>query len=372
MELFFWLCVGIILYTWVGYPLILYLISTTNKAEIRKMKINPKIVMLIISYNEEGVIKKKLDNCLNLDYPKDKIKIIVATDGCTDNTNEIVSSFKSSGIILVPYEKKEGKISVINKIVPTLEEEIIVFSDSRQMFAPDAVQKIVNNFFDPLVGAVSGELILNKNPEGQMGEGVGTYWRYEKLIRQMESNLGSVIGVTGAIYAMRKELFSPLPCETLLDDLWSPLKVLDKGYKVIFEPEAKAYDMISLAFSLEFRRKVRTIAGNFQICGQIPKVLNPFYKIGWQFISHKFLRLLQPLILIAIFVISCIEISLFFRSLFFIQVIFYIAGIIGLLHHKFSNWGKLINLSSTFLLLNLATVVGFWNFFFKGQKVEWK
>lgn len=255
-------------------------------------------------------------------YPKERLEIIVVSDGSTDKTNEIIEEFADTGVKLIKFSDRGGKARALNIAAPQARGEIILFSDARQLYNKDAILELVSNFSDKEVGAVSGELhILKKKPvqrldtvekaenendtrsENGVGEGVGLYWKYEKFLRRNESQIDSTLGATGAIYAIRKELFSPIPEDTILDDFVIPMRVVLKGYRIIFEPKARAFDVVAVTSKKEFTRKVRTLTGNYQAFFRMKDLFNPFRnRVFFQLLSHKVFRLLVPYALVLAFI----------------------------------------------------------------------
>ena len=372
LDIVFWTSILLIFYSHIGYPLLLKFLCKLRPKPTTKGEYSPNVDVMIVVYNEESVIKAKLENILGLKYPSDKLNIFVASDGSTDNTNLYVREYESHGVQLIACPERRGKIAALAEAVPHLKGDIILFADARQVFHPDSLIELVQNFSDETVGAVSGELILNKEPGEVASEGCGFYWRYEKWIRKLESRLGSVVGATGAIYAVRRELLTIPPEEMILDDVYIPLRIAEKGYRVIFEPNAKAYDKASEDFSHEFRRKARTLAGNYQLFSQLPFLRNPFRsQIAWQFWSHKFLRLLTPFALIAVFIITAISDTIFLQTLFYLQILFYSLGIAGIVLSYLHQNSRITVIPSTFIVMYSAAVVGLYRFITRAQKVTW-
>jgi cellulose synthase/poly-beta-1,6-N-acetylglucosamine synthase-like glycosyltransferase len=246
--------------------------------------------LVVVGHNEATRIEGRLKNLLSLDYPRDRLEILFASDGSTDGTVEVARAFEAAGVVIIAFEGRRGKPAVLNDVVARARGDIVVLVDARQTFDKGALRELVKAFADPQVGAVGGELILttaeDKNTHAE--EGIGFYWRYEKFIRRNESHLHSTVGATGAIYAIRRTLFEPIPPDTILDDVLIPMRIARRGYRVLFEPEARAYDQITGGAYREFIRKVRTIAGNFQLIARERWILNPLQNRLWfQNISHK-------------------------------------------------------------------------------------
>ncbi len=371
-KILFLVSMSIIIYTYIGYLAGLYILNFLHQKPVKKKDFQPHVTIIISVYNEGGVIEEKIFNCLNLDYPGDKIEILIGSDGSTDETNNILKKHVSQKVRTFIYDERRGKPSILNKLVPLAKGEIIFFTDARQSLQKDALKEIVNNFSDPSVGSVSGQLILMKINSSHIGGGLATYWDYEKLLRKYESGLGSMIGATGAIYAIRKELFVKLPADILLDDVFIPLKIVEKGFRAIFEPKALAYDKVSGTHQLEFERKVRTIYGNWQIFSLFKNMFNPFRsKIAIQLFSHKFLRLLVPYFLILLFFSNIFLLDDGrYKFIFALQVSFYSFALLGKLFVNLRP--PILKIPYTFCLLYLAAIKGFYSFAFQKQTITWK
>lgn len=302
----FWTALVGVLYVYLGYPLLLAIWSRIAPKPVLRRAHTPGVSVIIAARNEAAVLRKRIDNLLTLDYPSSALQIIVVSDGSTDETPAILASYgRRIDVILLPTG---GKASALNAGAAAARHEVLVFADARQTFAADALRALVAPLSDPRVGGVSGELVLDcEAGDGQstVGTGVGAYWRHEKWLRRQESLVGSTVGSTGAIYALRRELWAPLPPETILDDVLAPMRAVLAGARIIFEGSAKAFDRVSPVASVEFQRKTRTLAGNYQILTLEPRLLIPFVNPVWlQFVSHKLGRLLVPYALCAIFVSS--------------------------------------------------------------------
>ena len=346
MRLLFWLSALTIAYVYVGYPALLVVWARVTRrrqfanphAPIR----NPTVSIVIAARNEAGRLPARIDNLLALDYPADRRQIVVVSDGSTDDTLRVLADY--ADIVDVVDAPLGGKAAALNAGVARATGEILVFADARQMFAPDAVRALVAPFVDPAIGGVTGALLLDceasevagrrggaerrRRPDDRranqrgasrrttdgdrrgsvastIGDGVGLYWRYEKYLRRLESRIGSTLGATGAIYALRRSLYRPLPAGTILDDVLTPMRAVLAGYRVVFSEEAYAFDRAALDADAEQRRKVRTLAGNVQILGLEPRLLVPFVNPVWlQYVSHKIGRLVVPYALLMLFFTS--------------------------------------------------------------------
>ena len=357
MQIAFWLSIFVILYTYVGYPLVMWMRSLARKP-IKSDPYEPRVSIVIAARNEASNLPGKLKNIGAFHYPLGKVEVVVASDGSTDGTNDILQQSHSVTVIPVFLPRSVGKPGALNAGVQQARGEVVLFLDARQTVAPDALRYLVRNFADPNIGAASGELLITESGESVASAGVGLYWRIEKKIRQMESAVGSVVGATGAIYAVRRELIPVLPESTLLDDVFIPMAVVRAGKRVIFEPEAQAWDKAESSLTKEFRRKVRTLTGNYQLVRLAPWLLSKENPLLFEFISHKLCRLVVPFALIVSFVTCLLLPGQFFRSLGVIQVTLYLSGVLGL----FVNI-RILSAVSSFLILNAAAAVAFFNAF---------
>lgn len=389
MKLVFWICVTFIVYGYLGYPFFLGILARIRPQPVRKESYEPSVAIVLSVWNEEDVIERRIRNLLALDYPKEKTEIWIGSDGSTDRTNAIIKGFNDARIHLVERIARSGKMDTLNDLVSRTRHEIIVFCDARQMFAADAVRELVGNFADPRVGCVSGELMFQGQGEtsppqcppeqGSTARGINLYWNYEKWIRKMESRLHSMLGATGAIYAIRKNLFHPLDRNIVLDDMFVPLKIIEKGYRAVWEERARAYDEVADSPREEYRRKTRTLAGNYQIFGLFPGLLNPFKSpVALQLFSHKILRVLMPFVLILLFLVNgALCGDSFYRGIFVWQILFYLMAVAGgLARHKkygiFKPISKICYIPYVFCLLNSCALVGFWRFVTAKQNVTWE
>jgi cellulose synthase/poly-beta-1,6-N-acetylglucosamine synthase-like glycosyltransferase len=322
--------------------------------------------------NEEKVIEAKLENLLNLDYLEDCCQIVVVSDGSADATDSILRKYAENPRVQVLMNQlSRGKASGLNDAIAMCSGDVVVFTDARQQIEPAAVRLLVENFADPEVGCVSGELMLGDLDRGETGRGMGLYWRLEKKIRELESASGSVVGATGAFYAVRRELLVPLPEGTILDDVYIPMQVVRQGKRVVFEPRARAWDRPNLGAGREYARKVRTLSGNYQLLQLAPWLLGASNGIRFEFVSHKLLRLVMPFALVAILWAAFQIPGPFYRIALIAQLAFY--GLSALAAVKLLKHGPLARAADaahTFVLLNTAAVVAFVHFVTR-RKAAW-
>jgi cellulose synthase/poly-beta-1,6-N-acetylglucosamine synthase-like glycosyltransferase len=367
MKLIFWLCFALIAYAYVGYAVFLSLCALwLKKLPTRRRDFTPNVSIIIAARNEEASVPAKLENLRRLDYPQDRLEIVIASDGSIDRTATILREH-------VPYvcpvilDDSKGKANALNEAVKRATGEILVFLDARQSVDLDAVSELAFCFADSTVGAVSGELLLEASEEGSNGA-LGVYWKIEKIVRKLESATGSVVGVTGAIYAIRRDLYREIPPGTILDDVFVPMNVARMGKRVIFQPSAIARDRLFIEKGKEFSRKVRTLTGNYQLLRLAPWLLSPSNPLLFRFISHKLLRLLVPLLLLLMLVASAIAAGPFYRAIFWLQVLFYVSATFGMLSPGTRKF-KPVGIASTFVMLNAAAALAFYNFAAGREKV---
>lgn len=370
-EYILWGSVALVAYAYFGYPVAVALLSRAVGRRTAKGPSLPSVTVIVAGYNEEAVIGKRLQNLIDSDYPKDRLEVIFGSDGSTDSTVAEASAFERCGVRVLVFNERRGKVSVLNDCVKAAKGEILVFTDARQTFDRGAIRALVENFADASVGAASGELMLSG--ASGFGSSFAAYWDYEKAVRRAESGIDSVIGVTGAIWALRKGLFEPYPADIILDDLYQPLRVVLKGYRVVFEPGARAFDVAEKAAGGEIRRKARTIAGNWQVFATMKGVLNPVRNRAFvQLVSHKLLRVLVPFLLAAAFGANlALAGSQFYRVLLLAQAAFYGLCLLSVAAPPRAA-ARVLKLFSAFTILNFSAIVGFVRYFTNSQGVIWK
>jgi cellulose synthase/poly-beta-1,6-N-acetylglucosamine synthase-like glycosyltransferase len=297
VKTIFLLSVGFCAYTVFGYPLILGLLARWRARPVKKAPWPATVSIILPVHNGERWIRTKLESIQALDYPAELVEVLVISDGSTDTTEKIVRSFAGRTRIKFLGVPKRGKAAALNEALAHAKGQILFFTDVRQQFHPASLANLVACFADPKVGVVSGELVI-RDGSGIEEESVGLYWKYEKWIRKQLSRLDSIMGATGCIYAMRRELAVALPENTLNDDMYLPLEAFFRGYRVILDDSALAFDYPTPLAS-EFRRKVRTLAGVYQIVGSYPALLGPSNRMWIHFVSHKLARLVMPWAMIA-------------------------------------------------------------------------
>lgn len=379
MEICYWLFVVIILYAYIGYPIVLYLLSNSflykRNTKIISSSKWLKVDLLIAAYNEEKVIRSKIENSLLLDYPTDLLNIWVASDGSSDSTNSIVREFeaRNKNVHLLEF-KRTGKSGIINRSMNILNSEIVVFSDANTEYSKDAIKQLIKHFKDPNVGCVSGKLIYRNPGETVSGIGESFYWRYETALKKMESKIGYVAGANGAIYAIRQHLFESFPTRTINDDFTASMKIVKKGFKSIYEENAKVFEDVAPTMNSEFKRHVRDGAGHYIAIIHLLGLLNPFLGLrSFIYWSHRIFRWMIPLLLIFIFIINVFLIDkLLYRYLLISQCVFYILAIIGWVSINYRKLPFFIYIPFYFCNLNLALFLGFIRTITNKQKSTWE
>ena len=372
MILLFWICVAFVIYTYALYPMMIAIWGSTFPRRVDKKYETMPLTVVLAVRNEERHVQARLENLLTQDYPADMVEVVVVSDGSDDKTVEIAQSFDSK-VVKVIDAPAGGKAAALNLGVAAASHDIIVFADARQRFSENAFAELVAMFADDTVGAVSGELIITQKRESEVGEGVGLYWQYEKLIRRMESAVDSVVGATGSIYAIRKQLFRELPPNTLLDDFVVPMRIVLQGSRVVFSRSAKAFDWTAERGAHEFRRKVRTLAGNFQAMAFEPALLNPSKnRVFFQMVSHKLTRLAAPYFMVAALVSNLFLDGPFFAFTLWLQFVFYATVLLGFTPLVSARVGGIVRVAWTFAVMNAAAVMGLWVFITGKDKMVWK
>lgn len=367
MRWVFWASVLAILYTYAGYPFWLWVRSQWRPSPVRKAPIVPSVSIIMAVHNEERVLSQKLHNLFALHYLEDRLEIIVVSDGSTDETNKILTAQKHPSLRVILRPRHEGKAPALNQAIQRARGEIVIFTDARQRIEPEALNWLAADFSDPIVGCVSGELMLGNPDTGTALEGVGLYWRIEKKIREWESAAGSMVGATGGLYAVRRKLLVPLPSNTILDDVYIPLHVARQGYRVVFEPHARAWDSMPTSPKHEFRRKVRTLTGNYQLLQLAPWLLSRSNPVRFEFVSHKMLRLLAPLALAATFLSALFLQGGVYSVALGVQLAFYILGALAGVDLRIGFLERLSSAVFAFILMNTAAIVALVKFLSRKQ-----
>lgn len=382
----FWLSVAMVVYVYAGYPIMIALLARLRKPLSFSTVHYPTVTLIFAANNEEKVIAKKLENTLSLDYPWEKLQILVVNDGSVDQTVDIVKSFKPQGVELVSFQQRRGKLAALNDAIENAHGEIILFSDADNFYPPEALKEAVKYFQNPLVGAVSGG--RNVIGDSFLGNAEGLYWKYEEFIKRQESRFGSCAGVAGDLLAIRRSLFVPPPPGIINDDFYMALCVLKRGYRVVYAPEARSYHPVAGTEQGEIERRARMVAGRYQVIFSAWRMLpwrNPIAL--WQIVSHKYLRPLIPFAMIAAFLSNVLALfgiclvdgpawlvlaSPFDHTFFVLQVLFYGVAYVGMRVKSHGLLGKVMYLPTFLVNSNLAALGGLYRYMSSKQPVVWK
>jgi glycosyltransferase involved in cell wall biosynthesis len=361
----FWFSLGIILYTYVGYPAIMWTLARLRPRPWKAAPITPSVSVVLAVRNGKALLPGKIQHLLGLDYPNIK-EVIIVSDGSTDGTGELLAKQRHPGLKVVILEEHGGKAVAVNAGVAQAMGDVIVFVDIRPEIAPGAIQQLVSNFADDKVGCVSGNLQLRNEEHDAASAAVGGfYWRYEQWIRTCEAVTDSPVGVYGGFYSIRRELYVQQPAGTILDDMLQPLAIIRQGYRSVVDPFAYVYDVWPKKSGDEFDRKVRTLAGNFQLFRLAPWTLTPQNRLLLQLVSHKVMRLLVPYMLV-LMLFSAIALSAgsrLYAAFAALQIFCWVIAIVGL-RYKIPVLHRIAAPASALLVLNAAAVVGLYRFLF--------
>jgi len=364
-----------VIYIYFGYPLLVYLFSITARKEIRKKEYEPEVTILIAAYNEEKEIEDTIVNKLEIDYPREKLEIIVVSDGSTDQTDEIVKKYQGLGVKLLRQEPRAGKTAAFNRAILEARGEIILFSDANSKYSRDVVHKLVRNFNDESVGYVTGRMIYTNPDNTSMGEGSTNYMNYESFLRRHETKLGSIVGVNGGVDAIRKKLYRPMNPDQLPDFIL-PLGIVEKGYRVIYEPEAIVYERSLETPTDEYRMRVRVSLRTLWALSDMRRLLSvrKFGLYAWQLWSHKVLRYLCFIFLVGFYLGNMVlwgEGSVY-KAVFVVQTGGYLLAIGSLLYEKAGNRIRMFHLFAYFLVLNMASAHAFVKFILGQKQIVWE
>ncbi|MGY3052001.1 biofilm PGA synthesis N-glycosyltransferase PgaC [Pedobacter sp. UYEF25] len=383
MIVFFWICLVIVGYTFVGYGFLLYIlvkIKSAFKKEIPLQKdvFFPTVTLLIAAYNEEDLILDKVADSLALNYPKEKLQVIFVTDGSTDNTADLLRNCQ--GITTLHTDGRNGKMAAIKRAMPFVEGEIIVFSDANTFLNQDAIKELVKNYQNPKVGAVAGEkrILVDEHADASAA-GEGFYWKYESFLKKLDYQLYSNVGAAGELFSVRKILYPYVESDTIIDDHMIAMRIAESGYIIAYEPEAYAMETASANTKEELKRKIRIAAGGMQSILRLHKAANPFNNpvLTFQYISHRVLRwTVTPFFLVLIFLLNiliCAEQPAHtYVVLLIAQVFFYLCALIGWYFEHKNIKIKAFFVPYYFCLMNYAVAAGIFRYFRKNQSAAWE
>ena len=374
-QIIFWIAIAAIAYTYAGYPLLLILIGKFRAKPITRREVTPSVTVIIAAYNEERDLAGKLENTLALDYPKDKLEIIVTSDCSTDRTDEIVGSFKSRGVRLHRQAERLGKTAAQNAAVEKASGEILLFSDATTHYRPNVLRMLAPSFADPSVGCVTGTVIYAHDADSSVSHGTRSYWSYEFLLKKHESAITSLIGVCGCMYAVRKSAYVPLYHEACSDFLVATMMVR-QGLRAVYEPEAVCVEAPNARAHKELAVRVRIITQTLADLWRNRDVLNPFVKgfYAVQLLSHKVMRYIVPLFLIAILMTSAFLAlhSAFFAVIFMAQVCFYLASAASTLLVRLGVNSRWLALPHYFVITNVACLIALFKLLRGERYIKWE
>ena len=386
MELALWMCFSLVAFHYVGYPLLLFVFSAFSQAKSDFIYLAgranrrcpfpadyaPTVAVLMSVYNEEAVVRAKVKNLLETDYPSDRLEFLLGLDAPADSTAELLAQTPSSRLRVFSFETRRGKLPVLCDLARRTSAEILVFTDANTMLEKNCIRNLVRHFADGRVGVVSGEEIRVATP-GTDGAGESVYWRYESALKILESRLDCSLGGNGAALAVRRSLFRPRK-QSIVEDFQIPLEIRFKGYSVVYDPEAVAVEEIAPTFSAQFERRVRIGAGNYQTLFANPECLNPMKGlVTFCFFSHRVLRWFVPvLLLVAFFCSILLATQPEYAVLLAAQSAFYLAAGLGYRLKKNGKPAQLFSLPLSFCSMNLALLLGFARYLNGGQTLTWK
>ena len=368
IEILFWIGIGIVFYTYLGYGIVLYLMVKIKELFVkprlpRLPETLPEATLLIAAYNEEAIVASKMVNCRQLDYPADKLRLVWITDGSNDNTNERLKEYPEVTVLYQP--RRQGKTAALNRALPYVNTPYVIFTDANTMLNKGAIKEIIRQFSDPRVGCVAGEKRVEIQAEQGATAGEGIYWKYESALKRLDYRLYSAVGAAGELFAIRTSLFEQMPPDTLLDDFILSLRRAMRGYKIAYSKEAYALESASLNMREEEKRKVRISAGGLQSVWRLRGLLNMFrYGIlSFQYISHRVLRwTLTPVVLFALLplnlLLACTGHTLY-TVILALQLAFYLLGYLGYKMEKRNIRNKLLFIPYYFLFMNINVIRGY-------------
>jgi biofilm PGA synthesis N-glycosyltransferase PgaC len=385
MKTAFWICLLIVCYTYVGYGLFLYVLVRLRrlfKGEREAPSVPaeelPSLTLIVAAWNEQEVMEQKIANTLSLEYPRDRLQLLFVTDGSTDATPEIVARYPQIRLLHSP--ERRGKIHAMHRAMQTVDADIVVFTDANTTLNQEALLRIARHYADPRTGAVAGEKRVHVDQVSDATAGEGFYWKYESTLKKWDSELYSVVGAAGELFSIRRELYQAVPADTILDDFMISLRVAEKGYRIVYEPEAYAMEYASASVQEELKRKIRIAAGGIQSVLRLKALLNPFRHplLSFQYISHRVLRwTLTPFCMIAVFLLNIsLVVAEGGENLYGIllagQVFFYLAAFLGWALERRKLKVKLLFIPYYFCVMNYAVLAGIFRFFSGRQSALWE
>ncbi|MBO9540902.1 glycosyltransferase family 2 protein [bacterium] len=376
LEGLFWSSVGVVFYAYLGYGAIVMLLSPLLARRHWILPIMPSVTLLIAAYDEEAVIEAKLRNCLALDYPRSKLDILVVTDGSSDGTYAIARRFAPQGVRVEHQDERRGKLHALQRVLPLAEGEIIVCTDANTLLNSESLRMMMRHFGDPEVGCVAGEKRIQPGDQ-DVSAGEGLYWRYESFLKRLDSRMGAVMGAAGELLAFRRACYEPLPPDTILEDFVLSMRLLQQGFRVVYEPAAYARETASRSIADEFKRKARIVAGGWQAVFRLRGLLWPSRPlVTFQYVSHRLLRwLVVPFLLPLLLGLNgflAYQGGALYRTLLALQGGFYLAAAYGWLVQRGGQRARWYYLPFYFVFMNVAALAGAWRFWTRRQAVTWE
>lgn len=383
MTIVFWICLILVFYTFFGYGILLYLLIrikrlfNPKKRKLYEFDELPSCTLIVAAFNEADFIKEKIENTLKLNYPAGKLEFIFVTDGSTDKTPELVSAYPE--IKLLHSRERKGKITAVHRAMQQVKTELVVFTDANTFLNPDSLVYLCRHYADFNVGAIAGEkrVAIEENTDATAGEGF--YWKYESKLKAWDSELYSVVGAAGELFSIRKNLYEPVAQNAVLDDFMISMRIAEKGYIIVYEPDAYALERSSANIKEELKRKIRIAAGGIQSVLWLTSLFNPFRfpVLSFQFISHRVLRwTITPFLMIAALILNFILVlnhaPAIYGILFALQTVFYTSAYVGKVFEDKKIRVKLLFVPYYFCMMNYAVLAGLWRFLFSEQSVIWE
>ncbi len=370
----FWIAASALAYGFVGYPCLLALLAWWRPQGVARAEIEPAVTMIIPAYNEAAAIGGKIENALRLDYPRERLEILVVSDGSSDGTVEAAGRYRDRGVRVLGFPVRRGKLSVLNDAVAQATGDIVVFTDASGLLDRAALRRLVRNFADPTVGCATGRYRFGDPPRTPREQGERFYFRWEGTLRRNESRCGSTLGAHGALYAIRKALYPRIEPHLINDDFLIPMRITERGYRTVYEPEAVVYEKGRVSGRGEFARRVRIAVGNYQQAFALLSMLHPRHGlVAFQFFSHKWLRgVLQAPLLLALLAASALADGALYGWALLGQMAFYGCGALGYAVRDRGLGRRLLHLPLYFLMGNLAYLTGMWRFLMGRGTVRWE
>lgn len=379
-EVVFWVCIGVVVYSYLGYGFLLWILVKLKKmfrADTIPSDYEPNVALVVPCFNEAEYIEEKIRNSLALDYPKQKLQLIFISDGSTDDTPDRIKKYPE--VLALHEPARNGKAAAMNRAMKFVKAPIVVFCDANTELNPEAIKEMVKHYSNPMVGAVTGEKrILTKEKENASGAGEGIYWKYESFLKQLDSDFYTIVGAAGELMSYRTSLYRELPKDSLLDDLMQSMQIALDGYRVIYEKKAWAAETASADVKEELKRKIRIAAGAFQSMARLKSAFNPFhhFRVFFLFVSHRVLRwTLAPLSLLIIFLTNIIlasHLGSIYTLFMWAQVMFYGMALLGWYLANMHIKVKVLFVPYYFFIMNLCMYLGLFRFLRGKQSANWE